>query len=85
MWPVPRFQSIFLPEFPVERVSLNAGYSVLDTIAKGAYGKVYKVQRQDTGEVFALKVISKAVIVAENAVRQAKEEVRYLKEAVTLS
>lgn len=75
VWPVPRFQSIFLPEFPVERVSLNAGYSVLDTIAKGAYGKVYKVQRQDTGEVFALKVISKAVIVAENAVRQAKEEV----------
>ncbi|EZA50124.1 Putative serine/threonine-protein kinase F31E3.2 [Ooceraea biroi] len=75
VWPIPRFQSMFLPEFPVERVSLHAGYSFLDTIAKGAYGKVYKVQRQDTSEVFALKVISKATIVAENAVRQAKEEI----------
>jgi len=75
VWPIPRFQSMFLPEFPVERISLNTGYNFLDTIAKGAYGKVYKVQWQDTGEVFALKVISKAMIVAENAVRQAKEEV----------
>jgi len=66
---------MFLPEFPVERISLNTGYTFLDTIAKGAYGKVYKVQWQNTGEVFALKVISKAIIVAENAVRQAKEEV----------
>lgn len=76
VWPVPRFQSMFLPEFPVKQIPLKTGYVFLDVIAKGAYGKVYKVQKQETGQVFALKVISKAMIVAENAIRQAKEEVR---------
>ncbi|XP_067203623.1 serine/threonine-protein kinase S6KL isoform X2 [Linepithema humile] len=75
VWPVPRFQSMFLPEFPVKQIPLKTGYVFLDVIAKGAYGKVYKVQKQETGQVYALKVISKAMIVAENAIRQAKEEV----------
>lgn len=67
---------MFLPEFPVKEVPLKTGYIFLDVIAKGAYGQVYKMQKQETGQVFALKVISKALIVAENCVRQAKEEVR---------
>jgi len=67
---------MFLPEFPVKEVPLKTGYAFLDVIAKGAYGKVYKVQKQETSQVFALKVISKAMIVAENCVRQAKQEVR---------
>lgn len=67
---------MFLPEFPVKEIPLKTGYVFLDVIAKGAYGKVYKVQKQETSQVFALKVISKAMIVAENCVRQAKEEVR---------
>lgn len=75
VWPVPRFQSMFLPEFPVKQIALKTGYVFLDVIAKGAYGKVYKVQKQETGQIFALKVISKAMIVAENAIKQAKEEV----------
>lgn len=54
---------------------MKTGYTFLDIIAKGTYGKVYKVQKQETGQVFALKVISKARIIAENAVKQAKEEV----------
>lgn len=66
---------MFLPEFPIKEIPLKTGYIFLDVIAKGAYGKVYKVQKQDSGQVFALKVISKAVIVAENAVVQAKQEV----------
>ncbi|XP_014484143.1 PREDICTED: serine/threonine-protein kinase S6KL isoform X2 [Dinoponera quadriceps] len=75
VWPVPRFQSMFLPEFPIKEIPLKTGYIFLNVIARGAYGKVYKVQKQDNGQVFALKVISKAMIVAENAVIQAKQEV----------
>lgn len=75
VWPIPRFQSMFLPEFPVKEIPLKTGYTILDIIAKGAYGKVYKVQKQDSSQIFALKVISKAMIVAENAVVQAKQEV----------
>lgn len=75
MWPIARSQSMFLPEFPVKEIPLKTGYVFLDVIAKGAYGQVYKVQKQETDQVFALKVISKAMIVAENCVRQAKEEV----------
>ncbi|XP_029670490.1 serine/threonine-protein kinase S6KL-like [Formica exsecta] len=75
VWPVRRFQSIFLPEFSIKEIPMKTGYTFLDIIAKGTYGKVYKVQKQETGQVFALKVISKARIIAENAVKQAKEEV----------
>lgn len=75
VWPVSRSQSMFLPEFPIKEVPLKTGYVFLDIIARGAYGKVYKVQKQDNGQVFALKVISKAMIVSENAVVQAKQEV----------
>ncbi|XP_018352310.1 PREDICTED: serine/threonine-protein kinase S6KL-like [Trachymyrmex septentrionalis] len=79
VWPISRSQSIFLPEFPVKEIPLKTGYVFLDVIAKGAYGKVYKVQKQETSQVFALKVISKAMIVAENCVRQAKEEAAILR------
>lgn len=74
-WPIPRLQSMFLPEFPIKEIHLKTGYNFLDVIARGAYGKVYKIQKQNSGQVFALKVISKATIVAGNAVVQAKQEV----------
>lgn len=66
---------MFLPEFPFKEPPLKTGYMFLDVIAKGAYGRVYKIQKQETGQLFALKVIRKAVIVVENAVLQAKQEV----------
>lgn len=76
-WPVPRFEAIFLPEFPVREGPLKDDYVFIDIIAKGAYGRVYKVQKRQTKEIFALKIISKAKIVAENAVDQAKQEVKF--------
>ncbi|XP_018402089.1 PREDICTED: serine/threonine-protein kinase S6KL [Cyphomyrmex costatus] len=79
VWPILRSQSMFLPEFPVKEIPLKTGYVFLDVIAKGAYGKVYKMQKQETSQIFALKVISKAMIVAENCVRQAKEEAAILR------
>lgn len=74
-WPVPRFEAMFLPEFPVREKSLKEDYIFIDIISKGAYGRVYKVKMKETKEIFALKIISKAKIVAENAVFQAKQEV----------
>ena len=74
-WPVPRFEAAFLPEFPVREAPLKNDFVFIDIISKGAYGRVYKVQKRETKEIFALKIISKAKIVAENAVQQAKQEV----------
>lgn len=74
-WPVPRFEAIFLPEFTVREEPLKNDYQFLDIISKGAYGRVYKVKKHKTEEIFALKAISKAKIVAENAISQAKQEV----------
>lgn len=66
---------MFLPEFQIRQVSLQNSHTFLSVIAKGAYGKVYKIQKQDSGQLFALKVISKAKVVAENGIMQAKQEV----------
>ncbi|XP_076232579.1 ribosomal protein S6 kinase like isoform X2 [Calliopsis andreniformis] len=75
IWPISRSQAMFLPEFQIRQVSLNTGFTFLNVVAKGAYGTVYKIKKQDTGECFALKVINKAKVVAENGVAQAKREV----------
>ncbi|KAI4497657.1 hypothetical protein M0802_007197 [Mischocyttarus mexicanus] len=74
-WPIPRSEAIFLPEFQVRKMTLNTEYNFLALIAKGAYGRVYKIQHRKTRQVFALKVIAKAKIVTENAITQAKQEV----------
>ena len=74
---MPRFEAIFLPEFPVRESPLKNDYAFIDIISKGAYGRVYKVQKRETKEVFALKVISKAKIVAEDSVQQSKQEVSF--------
>ncbi|XP_017766183.1 PREDICTED: serine/threonine-protein kinase S6KL [Eufriesea mexicana] len=75
LWPVSRSQAMFLPEFQIRQVPLQNAYTFLSVIAKGAYGTVYKIQKQDNGKLFALKVVSKAKVVAENGIMQAKQEV----------
>lgn len=75
LWPVSRSQAMFLPEFQIRQVPLQNAYTFLSVIAKGAYGTVYKIQKQDNGKFFALKVVSKAKVVAENGIMQAKQEV----------
>nr|CAD7435287.1 unnamed protein product [Timema monikensis] len=49
---------------------------VIETIAKGAFGKVYKVEKKDTKEIYALKILSKSQIISDNAFDQVKDEVR---------
>ncbi|KAL0883017.1 hypothetical protein ABMA27_016501 [Loxostege sticticalis] len=75
-WPVAHKESIFLPEFPITTDLLDKDFQIEDTIAKGAFGKVYKVTKLSDNKEYALKVLSKAQIVNENAVRQVKEEAR---------
>lgn len=74
-WPVPTFEAIFLPEFKVREDPVKNDYTFMELIAKGAYGRVYKVENKITKKIFALKMISKARIVEENAIAQAKQEV----------
>ncbi|CAG5088918.1 Similar to S6KL: Serine/threonine-protein kinase S6KL (Drosophila melanogaster) [Cotesia congregata] len=74
-WPVPKFEAIFLPEFKVREQPINNEYNFIKFIAKGAYGRVYKVEDNVSGNVYALKVISKSKIIEENAIEQVKEEV----------
>jgi serine/threonine protein kinase len=35
---------------------------VVSTISRGAFGKVYKVMKEDTNEIYALKVLSKSQV-----------------------
>ncbi|KAM3965387.1 ribosomal protein S6 kinase like isoform 1-T1 [Aphomia sociella] len=75
-WPVAHKESIFLPEFPITTELLQKDFQIEDTIAKGAFGQVYKVKKVSEDREYALKVLSKAQIVNQNAIRQVKEEAR---------
>lgn len=43
-------------------------------IAKGAYGNVIKVHKEDQKRFYAVKVLDKVQIIQEGAIRQCKEE-----------
>ncbi|KAH9627872.1 hypothetical protein HF086_015316 [Spodoptera exigua] len=75
-WPVAHKESIFQPEFPITTDLLQKDFQIEETIAKGAFGEVYKVKKISEDKEYALKVLSKSQIVNESAVRQVKEEAR---------
>lgn len=52
-------ESIFLPEFPITTDLLQKEYVIQETIAKGAFGEVYKVKQIKKDKEYALKVLSK--------------------------
>lgn len=76
-WPVTHAESLFMPQFPID-CHAERRFIVDEYIAKGAFGKVYRVRRvnddQDHQD-FALKVLSKSEIINGNAIRQLKDEV----------
>lgn len=74
-WPVANIEAAFLPEFTINTELTERNFRILELISHGAYGKVYKVQKLDTHQLYALKILSKAQVIHENAVRQVKEEV----------
>lgn len=61
-WPVAHKESIFLPEFPITTDLLQKEYVIQKTIAKGAFGEVYKVNQVKEGKEYALKVLSKGKV-----------------------
>lgn len=49
---------------------------VLGTIAKGTFGKVYRVcLKTQSDSIFAMKVQGKSQVISQNAVQQIKDEV----------
>lgn len=61
-WPVSQLESYFLPEFPIAGANIENKFDVVHEVAKGAFGKVYKVADKETGRVYALKVLSKSKV-----------------------
>lgn len=75
-WPVPCFESLFLPEFKIRDDVSEDSFSIVGTISSGAFSKVYKVVKKDNNQLYAMKVLSKAQLVANNLINQVKEEVK---------
>lgn len=75
-WPISQIEASFLPEFPATAIVNQEKYHKIEEINSGSYGKVYKVLNSETNEIFALKVLSKSKILAENCLSQVKDEVK---------
>ncbi|CAG2199232.1 unnamed protein product [Mytilus edulis] len=73
---VPLVEALFLPDFPVRGDFKQQEFEVIDVIAKGAYGNVYLVRREDEKQNYAVKVggYGKTQIIVENAIQQCKDE-----------
>lgn len=62
LWPVCCREFLFLPEFKVHKDELKSKYEIIDFIASGAFGKVYKVRHLSTFKIYALKILEKAKV-----------------------
>jgi len=51
-----------------------ADFELLNRVGKGSFGKVIQVRKKNTGEIFAMKVLSKKHIVEHNEVAHTKSE-----------
>ena len=51
---------------------------MLSVIGKGSYGKVLLVKKNDTGKLYALKILKKAEIIRRNQVEHTMTERRIL-------
>lgn len=61
LWPIACREFLFLPEFKVHNEELQ-NYEIIEFIAKGSFGKVYKVRHHKTSQIFALKVLEKSKV-----------------------
>jgi hypothetical protein len=62
LWPINCREFIFLPEFKVHNEELKSKYEIIDFIASGAFGRVFKVRQHSTSQIFALKVLEKSKV-----------------------
>lgn len=55
-------------------------FDLLTVIGRGSFGKVMKVRKKDTGEIFAMKVLRKDMVIRENMVNHTKSEKNILQQ-----
>jgi len=60
-------------EDPEEKVTV-ADFELLNLVGKGSFGKVIQVRKINTGEIFAMKVLSKKHILEHNEVEHTRSE-----------
>ncbi|XP_034240870.1 serine/threonine-protein kinase S6KL [Thrips palmi] len=75
-WPVPYIEAVFLPEFKIKGPITESSFQVLKPLSYGAFGQVFHVKKIDTGDDYAMKILSKSKIISESAVQQVKDEAR---------
>lgn len=51
-----------MPEFSITTDLLQKDFEIVKTIAKGAFGEVYKVQKLSENKEYALKVLNKSQV-----------------------
>lgn len=62
-WPVPTVIQIFLPQFKlVSQSTVEKDYRINGVIARGAFGKVYRAEKIDEHQIYAIKILSKAQV-----------------------
>lgn len=67
LWPVACREFIFLPEFKVQHADIEDQFEIINYVAKGSFGKVYKVRKlSDPQQYFALKVLEKSKVSRDN-------------------
>ncbi|XP_075746092.1 ribosomal protein S6 kinase-related protein-like isoform X2 [Rhipicephalus microplus] len=74
-WPVTLAEALFLPEFPVRSKLHEANFQKVKQLSGSKFGSVYLVREAATGKCYAMKVLSKAQVVREEAIQQCKDEV----------
>lgn len=75
-WPVSHAEALFLPDFKIRSHVTENDFKIISGLKNGAYGQVFHVQRRSTNEEFAMKIILKSKIIAENGIQQVKDEVK---------
>ena len=63
-----------------DTISMN-DFELLKLIGSGGFGKVFLVAKKNTQELFALKVITKTVVIKKNSFEQVLREKQILYEA----
>lgn len=74
-WPLTLAESLFLPEFPVRSRVQETSFQKVKLLSASGFGSVHLVREKETGKCYAMKVLSKAQIVKEQAIQQCKDEV----------
>lgn len=57
-----------------------ADFTLVKTVGKGSFGKVFQVKKKDTGQIFAMKVLNKERVIARKQYEHTLSERRILEE-----